>query len=418
MRTVLFVHGTGTRDPAYSLMLERIRISLAGHATVERCYWGETEGAKLHAAGASIPEYQSTRAAFSSALRALEPEDQEDYEIALWGLLLMDPLVELRLLATIAGNSGGLGIGKVPAPPHFDRLAEWNTTLAADDKLRSNIPAAALSALIPEACDIVKGSKLFVDAEARGDEQACRVAAARAVLATAFFLAEERDLPSPARTDADLRDNLVDGFTRLLDPTGCRGAVSPRSFIRNHLAKPLLGLAMYAGANVASTWARRRRGAISDAASATAGDILLYQARGAGIRRFIKEQIEGYERDVVLLAHSLGGVACVDLLALEKLPQIVLLVTVGCQAPFFYEIGALQSLEFADVPPERRLPDHFPQWLNFYDLRDFLSYVGQPVFGQNRVVDFQIDSRLPFPDSHGGYFSNAEVWARTVASLP
>jgi hypothetical protein len=106
------------------------------------------------------------------------------------------------------------------------------------------------------------------------------------------------------------------------------------------------------------------------------------------------------------------------LLALEKLPKIVLLVTLGSQAPFFYEIGALQSLEFADVPPEKRLPDHFPQWLNFYDLRDFLSYVGQPVFGQNRVVDFQIDSRLPFPDSHSGYFGNAEVWSRTVASLP
>jgi len=233
-----------------------------------------------------------------------------------------------------------------------------------------------------------------------------------------FFLAQERDQPSPARTDADLRDNLVDGFARLLDPSGFTGAVSSRGFIKDHLAKPLLGLAVHAGANVASTWARRRRGAISDAAFGTAGDILLYQARGAGIRRFIREQIEAYEGDVVLLAHSLGGVACVDLLALEKLPQVVLLVTVGSQAPFFYEIGALQSLEFEDVPPEKRLPDHFPAWLNFYDLRDFLSYVGQPVFGKSRVVDVQIDSRLPFPDSHGGYFSNAEVWARTVAALP
>jgi hypothetical protein len=110
--------------------------------------------------------------------------------------------------------------------------------------------------------------------------------------------------------DADLRDNLVLGFARLLDPTGCSEPVSSRSFIRNHLAKPLLGLVTYAGANMASTWARRRRGAISDATSATAGDILLYQARGAGIRSYIKNQIEGYEGDVVLLAHSLGGVAC------------------------------------------------------------------------------------------------------------
>jgi hypothetical protein len=87
MHTVLFVHGTGTRDPGYSLMLERVRASLSGHARVEPCYWGEAEGSRLRAGGASIPQYESTRAAFSSLLRAAEPEDQEDYEIALWELL-------------------------------------------------------------------------------------------------------------------------------------------------------------------------------------------------------------------------------------------------------------------------------------------------------------------------------------------
>ena len=73
--------------------------------------------------------------------------------------------------------------------------------------------------------------------------------------------------------------------------------------------------------------------------------------------------------------HSLGGVACVDLLVEAALPQVELLVTVGSQAPFFYEIDALQSLRFG-VP----LPEHFPRWLNVYDLRDFLSYVAAGVF--------------------------------------
>jgi hypothetical protein len=376
MHTVLFVHGTGTRDPGYSLMLERVRTSLSGHARVEPCYWGEAEGSRLRAGGASIPQYESTRAAFSSSLRAVEPEDQEDYEIALWELLLKDPFVELRLLATMAGESAGLGLGRVPQTPNFDRLAEWNTELAADDKLRSEIAVAALGALIPEACEIVEGSEALVDAEAGGDQQAYRVASARAVLATTFLLAEERDQPSPARTDPALRDALVDGFARVLDRAPRTGALSSRGFIKDHIGKPLLGLAVHAGASVASTWAWRRRGAISDAASATAGDILLYQVRGDGIRHFIKERIASSEAPVVLLAHSLGGIACVDLLVLERLPQIELLVTLGSQAPFFYEIGALHSLEYKDVVPENRLPAHFPPWLNFYDLRDFLSYVG------------------------------------------
>jgi hypothetical protein len=67
-------------------------------------------------------------------------------------------------------------------------------------------------------------------------------------------------------------------------------------------------------------------------------------------------------------------------------------------------------MKFCDMPPSQRLPATFPRWLNFYDLRDFLSYVAEPVFGNERVTDVCVDNRLPFPDSHGGYFSNDEVW--------
>jgi hypothetical protein len=114
----------------------------------------------------------------------------------LWGLLLVDPFVELRLLAATAGNSRGLSLGKVPATHYFDRLAEWNSILAADDELRRDIAATTLSELIPEACDTVKRSKLLAYGGTGEDELAWRVAAARAVLATAFFLAQERDQPS------------------------------------------------------------------------------------------------------------------------------------------------------------------------------------------------------------------------------
>ena len=49
--------------------------------------------------GASIPLYDSTRS-FRDSWSAEGLTREKDYEFALWELLLKDPLVELRLLAT------------------------------------------------------------------------------------------------------------------------------------------------------------------------------------------------------------------------------------------------------------------------------------------------------------------------------
>ena len=115
---------------------------------------------------------------------------------------------------------------------------------------------------------------------------------------------------------------------------------------------------------------------------------------------------------MVLLGHSLGGVVCVDLLVEQALPQVQLLVTVGSQAPFFYEINALHSLAW-----EEPLPAHFPTWLNIYDLRDFLSYIGASVF-PGKVRDVRVDSKQPFPHAHGAYFTNPETWEAIVPLIP
>jgi hypothetical protein len=141
-------------------------------------------------------------------------------------------------------------------------------------------------------------------------------------------------------------------------------------------------------------------------------DILLYQTRGGQIRDFIQQQIEQAEPPVVLLAHSLGGIACVDLLVEQSLPQVALLITAGSQAPFMYEINALYSLEFG-----QQLPEHFPQWLNLYDKRDFLSYIGSKIFPR-RVEDLEIDSKQPFPRSHSAYWENDTTWQAIIPRLP
>ena len=110
-----------------------------------------------------------------------------------------------------------------------------------------------------------------------------------------------------------------------------------------------------------------------------------------------------------LVAHSLGGIICVDLLVREEFPTVAGLVTVGSQSPFLYEIGALPALTYPDP-----LPDHFPRWVNIYDRRDMLSYVAAGVLG-DRVADVEVDNGQPFPQSHSAYFSNSDVWAAIQA---
>ena len=171
---------------------------------------------------------------------------------------------------------------------------------------------------------------------------------------------------------------------------------------------PVRGLALRVG----TAQARRRRGALTDATYPGAGDILLYQARGNRIRAFIAKQAVSAAEPVVLIAHSLGGIAAVDLMVSQPLPSVRLLVTVGSQAPFLCEIGALWSLPHGDP-----LPAHFPPWLNIYDPRDLLSYIGGPLF-PGRVEDIAVNNRQPFPQSHSAYWANPKVWDAIVPRLP
>ena len=118
--------------------------------------------------------------------------------------------------------------------------------------------------------------------------------------------------------------------------------------------------------------------------------------------------VDRCDEPVVLVAHSLGGIACVEMLIEQELPEVKLFVTAGSQSPYFYEIGALRTLPFkANVTC--KLPAHFPKWVNFYDRRDFLSFVGRGVFGA-KVTDKEVNNGQPFPQSHSAYWSNDAVW--------
>jgi hypothetical protein len=394
MGSLIFVHGTGVREPRFSELFDRIQSELQGRRpdlAAEPCYWGEAEGARLWHDGASVPAYDTTRGIDA------EPEDEE---LALWDLLYRDPLWELRILATSGSAAGELPPGRQPPGDRLDAAVQG---LEPSAELTAALDSAGMAGTFWSAKATVASSAPYRQALARaGDDLAAlRLAVARAVVAEALAEQAEKDgTDTPVVPDAAARDRVVLLTTDALGGSG-RG-------VPGVVLAPVRGLAL----RMATAKARRRRGALTDATYPGAGDILLYQARGDRIRARIAAKVAAATEPVVLLTHSLGGIAAVDLLASQPLPQVRLLVTVGSQAPFLYEIGALWSLGHND-----RLPSHVPAWLNIYDPRDLLSYVGAPLF-PGRVEDVMVNNKQPFPQSHSAYWSNPKVWDAIVPRLP
>lgn len=164
------------------------------------------------------------------------------------------------------------------------------------------------------------------------------------------------------------------------------------------------------------SYLRQKQEAVAEPLHRMIGDILLYQTRGDAIRAYVRRRIleSAGAGPIVVAGHSLGGVAAVDVLAAEDLrAQVRLLVTLGSQAPLLYEVGALHS-----VATGRPLPLHVPPWLNIYDSADFLSYVGEGVFGPERITDLEISNgRVPWR-AHNAYWDNPQVWAAIFARVP
>jgi hypothetical protein len=392
---ILFVHGTGVREPAYDRSLEIIAAAGARAIpglSVLPCYWGGPEGCRLRADGKSIPEYDTAR--------AIAELEEPELAIARWRLLYEYPESELDAVLGSPGQGVGFVAGREFA---LDPIAQMLATASQESRRR----IAALE--LDQVWETARGEldAWLATASEQGREippvdTELRAVLARALVAHALVLRHAGD-ESLAWPTGEERDALVESLFNDWGGTD-RGLLrEAASWIKDRLKQ--------AAFNLGTSKIARKRGVLSDAAYPGAGDILLYQARGEGIRGFIEAKIAVAPKPLVVLAHSLGGIACVDLLASQQQPGVDLLVTVGSQAPLLYELNALCSLPF-DQP----LPKHFPRWLNIYDKRDFLSYLGAGVF-PDRVRDVQVDNGQPFPQSHSAYWSNAEVWKAVAGSI-
>ncbi len=385
INTLLFVHGTGVRKASYEASAARIVKALksaAPHVTVEPCLWGDDCGARLRGNGVSIPEFTN----------AQQRQAGPDVQLALWELLALDPLFELRELA-----------GRTPtglAPPasgeRKQRLLQMLDGMGTDPAILARLSSEGyhLDLAWQAAVAAISSARALKDALNATHEVNVTVRAgiARAVVAhLQHVLADDALPPLPVR----LRDELVDLSIDALG--GFEGGAT-----WDWVSSRLVGL----GLRWATAKARRQRDALFSVAAPTAGDTVMYQARGGPIRDFIEQRIRACPGDVAILAHSLGGIACVDLLIEKSLPQVKHLITAGSQAPFLYEINALSSLAYG-AP----LPDHFPaSWQNFYDCNDLLSYKAGGLF--TRAVDHEITSGQPFPQAHGAYWDAPALWEK------
>jgi hypothetical protein len=400
MTTVIFVHGTGGRKEAYAVTFGHIEDTLKERKPdikLVPCLWGEPHGTKLNAGGVSIPDYDLTGGTTNS-------NDKEDDRVQLWEKLYKDPLYEIRLLSLRPIRGQAAVPGKLtPSQELRNRVKQ----LTASETLRIQLEKARIAEVFDPAHKAVTESspyaRLLETASRPLDEDYAAIA--RAIVAEAIELCDRQYINTPIQFDADLRDQTVDSINReLTNDTQSRGVIG--NWMKSQFLKGLNELGD-------KYFLQRKRGSLTNAAYPFSGDILYYQAKGKKIRDFIRKQVENVEPPVVLLAHSLGGIACVDLLVEHKLEQVKLLVTVGSQAPFLYEINALQSLSYGES-----IPEHFPKkWLNIYDLRDVLSYVGEGLF-PGKIIDVKVDNQQPFPESHGAYWYNSATWDAILQELP
>jgi hypothetical protein len=358
--SILFVHGTGVRLRSFLTTYQTAASTAAAcglKQTFIPCAWGDPIGIEFE--GRSLPDPPTT-----------EQLRRQEEEFVHWSWLLDDPLFELSTL-TVRDRSHPADGGPPGQQPAWERLWRTIRRYTPSDELGLLLERGGLADLWAvawsETVDRSDISRQAFEASARELPEACR-ALARSVIAQLHIAATAQGRPGPSAT---LRGKLLD---RLL--TDWNQQVLGLSDFFFNLVK-----------RAGTRFVRTRRNDFNQAAAFPIGDVLLYQSHGQAIRDFIRRKIEGAKAPITVVAHSLGGIACVDLLACEQRPPVDHVVTLGSQSPFLYEIGALRALD-----PGKALPDHFPPWLNVFDRNDFLSFFAGGCFLASRT-------RRSFPDS-------------------
>jgi hypothetical protein len=381
--TLLFVHGTGVRSSSYAETLHQIRLKVREFklpCDVKLCPWGEALGIDFE--GLSLPEPPARSA-------------DEEAQALRWEYLQVDPLFDLRLWCTPSAGNPGTVLGD-------DSAAEtlWNQTIssyAATSNTKVELSALLennqIEAFFLPAWNKVVDTELPKKAFKTAGEEGPSVARAFAEAVVAQMMHDAAAVDPPVPLPPLLGIKIVNLMIFDWD--------QERMGLRDLLLK-IFGSAT-------KTVVRPIRTGASRAIAPAIGDILNYQAVGEKLREVIQKEAASIPGDVFLLSHSLGGIACFEVMVQARhagvsgLGNVKGLITLGSQAPLLYEFNALQTLKKGNP-----LPANFPPWLNVYDENDLLSYRADRLFhGQ---YDFQVDSMLPPLEAHSAYWKLDRTW--------
>jgi hypothetical protein len=388
---IVFLHGITVREERFQRLVQTVRdgLALAGCSLgVTGFYWGDL-GRSPRYRGASIP-------GFTAGHRALgPPEGRADSSSALLMLLLEDPLAELTDLRD-ESEFGLDAAGYLPIPPVVEernaqlRRAAKSVSVRAEELAGS----AAVDDLVHRVFTAAAG------ADRRIGTAALCAPMARAITAGLFRL--------------EHRPDDFTGAFRWNDTAGAVEAVLADQLggergVAGHLGARALTLALRHG----------MRNRMMPGLSLFLGDVLAWFANRERILLRLDQAIDqavaqaGADGPLVLIGHSLGGVIAFEYCARSGRP-VTLLATVGSQVGMLGEMGVLEA---GAPPPDGKLavPGRIGTWVNYYEPDDVLSFLAEPVF--DRVADIDIDTRAPFPISHGEYWNLPDTYVKLAAAV-
>lgn len=412
MTKLLFVHGTGvrakSRDKTRDLIINGLANTPRSGYVVRASEWGDEAATEFNDA---LIEAITPGKAWKSALTHDEPETDDEMDAVIWDGLLKDPLFPLRLMAMKQSlhTDNAIGGEETISPAtvikkQVKKIAE-NEFEPPGEVTYKHLQEAALWLTSDWRLSLLSRAGSVADTP---DNAQLVEATAQALVAYALGTNFDSMGSGPAALyDPDSRRELLFEVSKLLSDGEKAG-----------IGEAIRGQVFSWGKSIGTYYGRRNRDTIMNFAGPAMGDILYTQRRGdKQTYSLIRKEIEALKDDVVIIAHSLGGVLAVDLLTEPDPPkQVVKLITVGSQPAFFGAADALKNVTLKNG--SITLPTNFPQWLNIYDPADFLSFYASRFFSGTQIEDFEVNSGVAFPEAHGAYFRQARMYDRIATFLP
>lgn len=340
------------------------------------------------------------------------------------------------LATTFAWNMASLPTGKINAlgPAVDDQLRPLIAALEDDLSNATSAKQQPLLTLaktktLPHAVDVISGLLLQTAAESQA-----AVVADFIVAASGYAEAN----PSPAwlgtlSTDEQLLDRLVTEakasvpagvqalgvLDKVLNPLATAGATF-KAAVQSAAMTVLDRSGDFASTKLLA-WQRRP---LNETLGRFFGDIFIYldtrgeMAAPGPILKLILNAIDAAKagaaanEPLIIIAHSLGGVICFDLLGHFRPDLTVdLFVTVGSQVSHFEEMKRFKASNLGVRGPQKApTPVNIKRWINIFDEVDIFSYACDKVF--DRVIDFAYNTQTYVIKAHGAYLEQDRFYSR------